>query len=738
MKIKLRFIFLLFQIISHICLAQQWKNITNCSAILDLKVYDNNLWVGSQAGVLKIDLFNGTQTKYTCAEGLIQNWITSISKNPIDGSIWFGGMWGYGLSSFNGTNWNKIPISQNIILFGDHDKYNVTELKFDQLGKLWIATEDAFVKYENNSWQQLIENIYATCINIDNNIVWIGTMSNGLIKYDGTATYYDTNNSGILSDNVTDLAVDDQNNLWISTTGGINVFDGTNWGYYNSSNSGLPNGTPKEILFDNSNNLWVLFSYQLAKYDGNTWQIFDSTNVNLFNSDYFSSIAVDDQNNIYVGTTAYYNRSDVLYYTGGGRILKFDDQQWTEIVIQENQLTFSAISVLSVDNYNNIYIGSLFDGYVKYDASGFTYVSAKNSPFYPSNYVTTIAAMGENIYIKGDAWDVSPGGHYSGGLIKYDASSLEILDEEDFFYSDIKVKEILYLLYDSNENLWVGLNGKGSLKFDGVSWFEFNLNNSPLTQVKKIKEDKQGNIWFMQESSIIRYEQDTFTVFNTSNSPFTLIQDFDFDQDNILYVLERFYINKIYKYDGFSWETINRPVNSYTANSRCLAVDKNNKVWIGTYGDGVYSFDGNNWENYTGKNSGTGYEFISTILVDNNNNKYFGSSDFGSILTLFNENGILNIGDGVSDNKIGYYLSNNYPNPFNPTTKIEIKILMSGYTQVIVYDILGKEIITLLNSFKQAGNYEVEFNGNNLPSGVYFYRIISGNYSETKKMVLLK
>ncbi|MCP5064901.1 MAG: T9SS type A sorting domain-containing protein [Ignavibacteriae bacterium] len=85
-----------------------------------------------------------------------------------------------------------------------------------------------------------------------------------------------------------------------------------------------------------------------------------------------------------------------------------------------------------------------------------------------------------------------------------------------------------------------------------------------------------------------------------------------------------------------------------------------------------------------------------------------------------------------------YKLLQNYPNPFNPTTNIQYSISSSGIVKLTIYDILGKEIIKLVDEYKKANFYNVEFNSTNLPSGIYFYTIISGKYSQTKKMVLLK
>ena len=85
-----------------------------------------------------------------------------------------------------------------------------------------------------------------------------------------------------------------------------------------------------------------------------------------------------------------------------------------------------------------------------------------------------------------------------------------------------------------------------------------------------------------------------------------------------------------------------------------------------------------------------------------------------------------------------YALSQNYPNPFNPSTKINFAIPTTGLVTMKIYDVLGKEVATLINEVKNPGNYIVEFDGGNLSSGVYFYKIQVGDFSSIKRMVLLK
>lgn len=80
----------------------------------------------------------------------------------------------------------------------------------------------------------------------------------------------------------------------------------------------------------------------------------------------------------------------------------------------------------------------------------------------------------------------------------------------------------------------------------------------------------------------------------------------------------------------------------------------------------------------------------------------------------------------------------NYPNPLNPTTKINFSIPKNELVKITIFDLLGKEVAVLLNEEKTVGGYEVEFNAKNLASGIYFYKLSSGDFTETKKMMLVK
>lgn len=110
----------------------------------------------------------------------------------------------------------------------------------------------------------------------------------------------------------------------------------------------------------------------------------------------------------------------------------------------------------------------------------------------------------------------------------------------------------------------------------------------------------------------------------------------------------------------------------------------------------------------------------------------------------FNANFALNVYRGESSTTTNlavvnnYMVSQNYPNPFNPTTSIKYTMPESGLVNLTVYNMLGKEIITLINRYQEAGSYSVEFNASSLASGVYVYSLKVGNQTITKKMNLVK
>lgn len=127
---------------------------------------------------------------------------------------------------------------------------------------------------------------------------------------------------------------------------------------------------------------------------------------------------------------------------------------------------------------------------------------------------------------------------------------------------------------------------------------------------------------------------------------------------------------------------------------------------------------------------------ITALTTDINEEIYAGLED-GKIRKI---SGIIltDIDDDPVNMPTQYKLNQNYPNPFNPSTKINWQSPVGSHQSIKVFDVLGNEIATLVDEYKPAGKYEVEFIASSLPSGVYFYRLQSGSFLQIKKMILLK
>ncbi|MHB8132344.1 MAG: InlB B-repeat-containing protein, partial [Mobilitalea sp.] len=133
----------------------------------------------------------------------------------------------------------------------------------------------------------------------------------------------------------------------------------------------------------------------------------------------------------------------------------------------------------------------------------------------------------------------------------------------------------------------------------------------------------------------------------------------------------------------------------------------------------------NGWKFVGWSGDVTGTESNIDISMDNLKNI---TATFEIVVSVESENAI----------PINYSLKQNYPNPFNPVTKIKYALPERANVKLSIYDLLARELVVLVNGTKEAGWYEVSFDGTNLSSGTYFYRLEAGNYVEVKKLLLIK
>jgi hypothetical protein len=118
--------------------------------------------------------------------------------------------------------------------------------------------------------------------------------------------------------------------------------------------------------------------------------------------------------------------------------------------------------------------------------------------------------------------------------------------------------------------------------------------------------------------------------------------------------------------------------------------------------------------------------------------QYMGGNGRGDVMLESLNNPLTNTVNNNTAIPTSYSLSQNYPNPFNPTTNVQFSIIKVQFVTLKVFDMLGKEVATLVNETLEPGTYETTFHGSQFPSGVYFAKLEAGTYNNIIKMLMIK
>jgi|WetSurMetagenome_2_1015567.scaffolds.fasta_scaffold33543_2 photosystem II stability/assembly factor-like uncharacterized protein len=339
---------------------------------------------------------------------------------------------------------------------------------------------------------------------------------------------------------------------------------------------------------------------------------------------------------------------------------------------------------------------------------------------------------------------------------------------------------ILSIHFNANNDIFVGTEITGIFRStdNGVIWEAINNGLSNLygycitsTEINHIfvgtrqgvfKSTDNGNFWEQANVGVPL----TYIFSISSNSSGTIFLGTIMQSDGGIFRSTN---------DGYEWERLTNGL-PYGANYRSIAFDTNNYIYTQGQYTGIFKStdNGENWNETTNFPitivnqffiTDSNYIFAATlngIFLSNNGaetwNNISGNLANEKITSVaVNSEGIVFVGtsQGVfkSDNiqtevlkdknkELFFSLSQNHPNPFNPSTKISWQTPVSDWQTLKVYDVLGNEVATLVNEYRAAGSYEVEFKStvgsHQLANGVYFYQLKAGDYVETKKMILMK
>ena len=427
-----------------------------------------------------------------------------------------------------------------------------------------------------------------------------------------------------------------------------------------------------------------------------------------------------------------YNGS-VLFCGSDGGVYKSPDNanSWTDL----NQ-TLSTLQYQSADydplDVNKIYGGtqdnnkeSSTDGGMNWvqrttGDGGYTIVDPVNTNYIYGQYVGGSCQRSGNFGLSYS--EIRPSGS-SGGLF-YNPYEMAPGDHNTIVYGVSSVWKTTNAQTASSSSGWTEIASSGvvggSVSAIGISTQSINKIYIGTSNGKILVTSDNGANWII-------------------NTGYPYISDFAVDEtdDNLCYAtLGGTGSNHVLKTidGGANWVSVTGNLPSIAANSICLRTAAPRMLFAGT-DLGVYQStnEGANWVSF---NSGLPlveiydmkYKASTGILLAATHGRGCWTFDVSSIIGI-------NTLEGVPSS---FKLEQNYPNPFNPATRIKFDVPKKSSVELTVYNEIGKEIVTLVNSDMQVGKYETQWNASNYPSGVYFYKLTTNEFSETRKMILIK
>ncbi len=282
------------------------------------------------------------------------------------------------------------------------------------------------------------------------------------------------------------------------------------------------------------------------------------------------------------------------------------------------------------------------------------------------------------------------------------------------------------------DKIWIGTS-RGVYYFDTIlGWVPVNYG-FPFGNVIKVFSliNNGSNVFAGTDRGIFKLV-DTTWIEKNNGLPNTISYTLSFS-DGYLYTGGGLLNSNVYisSNNGDNWNL------SLTVASATSILTIASNIFVATYGDGVWRSTnyGNNWSQINNGLSISAYKIFS--IAKNNQDLFVGTETSGVWKRPLSQI-VTEVGENENIQPAYFSLGQNYPNPFNPSTKIIWQSPVGSRQTLKVYDVLGNEVTTLVDEYRDAGRYEVEFDASGLSSGVYFYKLTSGSFTETKKMLILK
>ena len=555
-------------------------------------------------------------------------------------------------------------------------------------GESWIASN-------NKSFYPIISNLVVS--------------SRGNIFINAIRDFYRSSNMGQdwtkicdTMKNLRTLAIDSSDNMvGISSFGAYRSSDGgETWEDISINSIHFYNGlfvTPGGDIFIGSIEKGVFRSTN----DGKNWELINNGLLG-----FPGSFACDSTNRIFTGTC-----SGLYFSTDKG-------ESWNEC---DDGIRNTSVEALAVKSNGDIFAATGLNGIFRTSNNGESWIRVIHD--------LEVSLIGfASIAINQDGHIFA--GNINGGIFR------SINNGENWVkLNGPSIYGVYAIAFDSAGEVFVGTNGGGIYRStdNGDTWENKNTGLTlKYNGIYSFGVNRKDHVFAATYNGVYRSTDHGEHWDNVNNGlPDDFVKSLVIDLNDNIFVVEPSY--GVYRSidNGTTWEVIGE--GTIKKNVQSLAVNKDGDIFVGTLKNVFMSTDaGENWDQID--ISLTGNE-IRSIVVDANGYVYAGTHLNGVFKSISQTTSVKN---GKANIPGDFSLSQNYPNPFNPSTSITYSLPRSSHVVLKVYNILGKEVITLVNEEKPAGNYKVVFNGSNLTSGVYFYKVQAGSFVSTKKFVLLK
>jgi ligand-binding sensor domain-containing protein/signal transduction histidine kinase len=503
---------------------------------------------------------------YTTGDGLVGESIWSIREDA-KGYLWF-------ITAFDGASRYDGVRFQNLNESNGLSSNNVYFTLADKAGNFWFAGDRGVSKYNGRDFQNfgksdgLADNIVRFILEDREGNLWFGT-EKGVSRYDGEGFQTFDKASGLVNDNINFILEGIEGDLWFGTEKGVSKYDTRGFSTVNLLER-------IQVIFqDGDRNLW--FGTERGVYR----KAVESSTIEgpLVEADVLT-ILEDRSGNLWFGT----NRGAIRYRIQGSA---------RQHVLADN----SILSMLE-DSRGNLWFGT-DKGISRYDGSDFDDFTGDIS----LSFVRDILEDSD-----GNLWFGA-----ESGVCKYTIQDMQRLTEDDGL-ADNYVKVILE---DKSGDLWFGTEGKGLSKYNGKAFQNFNVSDGLLDDsILSILQDSKGNLWLGTVSGISRYDGASFTsvmgVETLMNTAVRAILE-DKVTGDLWFATE----DRVVRYDGTTFE------DRIIDNGSEMFMDSDRNLWVGSWTDGIYKYDGKNWEHYRVED-GLGSNSITWILETHGGNIWFG------------------------------------------------------------------------------------------------------------------